>query len=109
MRNFFIMGLIVLGFGACKQEDQVVKMAKDVCACIMPVVEDGEKADEVLRRGNEAEIASLEAQMQKTQQNTTECFKNIEARYGNLEEFQSSIMEEMKKRCPKAAALLSGQ
>ncbi len=107
MRKIWILGLAALGLWACKKEDPAVRMAKDVCACVMPVVEESEKINEVLQRGDEGEIAALETEMLLSQQRTEECFRNLEKKHGSLEEHQNRIMAEMQKQCPKAAALLS--
>ena len=108
MKNFLIACLAMLTIGACKRGHTTADMAKDICACVMPVVEDGERTTEVLRRGIESEIAALEEQMQKVHDETTRCFQNLEAKYGNMEAYQNEVIEDMRTRCPKAAALLEG-
>ncbi len=108
MQKFLIVCLLAWASAACKKEDPAVGMAKDVCACIMPIVESGDKANEILQRGNQNEVAALEAEMEMNNKKTAECFKNLEKKYGNMESFQSRIMAEMQKQCPRAAALISG-
>lgn len=107
MKQCVWIGLLALAATACRPEDPVTKMADDVCACLMPTVEQGDKATEVIRRNNQAELAALEAEMLQTQEETKVCFQNLEKKYGNMQEFQVRVTEVMKKRCPRAAKLLS--
>ena len=107
MKQCVLICILALAATACKPEDPMVKMADDVCACLMPTVEDGDKATEIIKRNNEAELAAFEAEMLKTQKETQACFQNLEKQYGNMQEFQVRVTEIMKKRCPRAAKLLS--
>lgn len=107
MKKYVWIGMLALAATACQPEDPIVKMADDVCACLMPTVEQGDKATEAIKRNNEAELAALEAEMLKTQEETQACFQNLEKKYGNMQEFQARVTEAMKKRCPRAAKLIS--
>ena len=107
MKQCIWIALLSLAATACQQEDPVTKMADDVCACLTPIVEQADKTDEIIRRNNEAELAALEAEMLQTEEETKACFQNLEKKYGNMQEFQVRVTEVMKKRCPRAAKLLT--
>ncbi len=94
--------------GASAQTASVKQMAKDVCACITPVIEISDKAQRELPGLNEQQAAPLEAEIEKVNDEASKCFGDLEKKYGSLEAFQNDIMEILKKDCPKVYTLLSG-
>lgn len=108
MQRLWIFFLLAAAFTSCKKEDPAVAIAHDMCGCIMPTVDNGERATEILRRGDQAEINALEQEMQRLQLESQACFENLGKKYGNLEPYKDRVLAEMEKKCPKAAALING-
>lgn len=108
MNKVWIFFLLAIASFSCKKEDPAVAIAETMCGCIMPTVDNSEKATEILRRGNQAEINALESEMQQRQQESQACFEGLGKKYGNLEPYKDRVLAEMEKKCPKAAALIKG-
>ncbi len=114
-KTWIIVAMCTLAAVACKrdgasgQTSPIKQMAKDVCACVTPVIEISEKAQRELPGLNEQQAAPLEAEIEKVNDEASKCFGELEKKYGSLEGFQYDIMETLKKDCPKVYALLSGQ
>jgi len=108
MQSLWVFLLLITAVVSCKKEDPAVAIAETMCGCIMPTVDNSERATEILRRGNQQEISILELELQKRQQESQACFEALGEKYGNLEPYKDRVLVEMEKKCPKAVALING-
>lgn len=101
--KFFIIFLLVIPASACKQEDNITRMAKDWCSCIMPMLENEDKVMELLQRRTPEDDKKAEALIEKGNEDIKPCLAKLEKNHGNMEAYKDQIMEAMTIHCPRAA------
>lgn len=109
MRNtLFVLGFL-MAFVACKQEEPAARMAKDLCKCLVPMLEAGKDSQDVIERGSEAEIAAWEAKMEKASESVSKCFMTLESRHGSMIDYKDDVILQMRTRCPDAVRYVTGE
>ena len=107
MRYLFPLLLLAACAPAAPEAVDYDAMAKEICACMTPLIELNSQVMQVAQTGDPAAAEALIARVDEISDESEACAQRVETKYGKLEEAEGPAAEQaFLTHCPKMAGLL---
>lgn len=85
---------------SCKKQSDINQIAKEFCTCMKPVVDIYDKSQSLSSEDDLDKISAAIEEIEKAVRASEECAKEIDSKYGNLDEREQELQAAMQSACP---------
>ncbi|MDX1941775.1 MAG: hypothetical protein SFU99_14540 [Saprospiraceae bacterium] len=108
MKNaFFFFVLVLLGMTACKSKPTDEDIAKELCACLEPMIKMYKEMGSQTPGQDEAAMMESIAELERVAGESQACSDQLNQKYGDLSQKQAEMEAAMNKVCPDVIQFLN--
>ncbi|MBK7872502.1 MAG: hypothetical protein IPJ74_18395 [Saprospiraceae bacterium] len=108
MKNiFYLLMLVSLGITACKSQPNDEAIAKELCACLEPMITLYKEMGSQSQNQDEAAMMESIAELERIAGESQACSEQLNQKYGDLSQKQVEMEAAMTKVCPDIVQFLN--
>ena len=111
MKYLFLL-VLISGMSACQSTPPEIdydQMARELCACMQPMIDKNQEVMRVVREGQPADAERLMKEIETTGDAAEACATGVEARYARIDSLDDVRMTAaFEQHCPQMREMING-